>query len=83
MTTAALPTLELRDLYAGYDGGWALRDVNLELPPGMLNRVIDQVTFVANKWTTAPGNYEKFNSGSFTIDRNGPLVINAGQEAGV
>jgi ABC-type Mn2+/Zn2+ transport system ATPase subunit len=40
MTTAAPPTLELRDLSAGYDAGWALANVNLELPPGRLVGVI-------------------------------------------
>lgn len=40
MMTAAPPTLELRDIFAGYDGGWALRNVSLELPPGKLVGVI-------------------------------------------
>ena len=41
MTTAAPPaTLEIRDLFAGYDAAWALSDVNLELPPGRLVGVI-------------------------------------------
>jgi ABC-type Mn2+/Zn2+ transport system ATPase subunit len=40
MTTAAPPTLELRDIFAGYDGGWALSSVSLELPPGRLVGII-------------------------------------------
>ena len=40
MTTAAPPTLQLSGLSAGYDAGWALSDVNLELPPGRLVGVI-------------------------------------------
>ena len=40
MTTAAPPTLELRDIFAGYDGAWALSNVSLELPPGRLVGVI-------------------------------------------
>jgi ABC-type Mn2+/Zn2+ transport system ATPase subunit len=40
MTTVAPPTLELRDLSAGYDGSWALTGVDLALPPGRLVGVI-------------------------------------------
>jgi ABC-type Mn2+/Zn2+ transport system ATPase subunit len=34
------PTLEIERLAAGYEGGWALRDVDLVLPPGRLVGVI-------------------------------------------
>jgi manganese/zinc/iron transport system ATP- binding protein len=40
MKTAAPPTLELRDLAAGYDGSWVLSGVDLALPPGRLVAVI-------------------------------------------
>ena len=40
MTTSAPATLELRDIFAGYDGAWALSNVSLELPPGRLVGVI-------------------------------------------
>ncbi|HYI65553.1 MAG TPA: metal ABC transporter ATP-binding protein [Candidatus Limnocylindrales bacterium] len=40
MNTAAPPTLELRDLAAGYDGSWVLTGVDLALPPGRLVAVI-------------------------------------------
>ncbi len=40
MKTAAPPTLEIRDLAAGYDGSWVLSGVDLALPPGRLVAVI-------------------------------------------
>lgn len=40
MKSATALSLELRDLSAGYDSGWALSGVNLELPPGKLVGVI-------------------------------------------